>query len=97
MKDGNRTKYAKNWANRRVRHSKAFKTGKSVSYKRVFNSWDISDYNSYFTREAAIKAWKAEEDICKLHGCCISEYGWHKTYGTLDNFLNKCWAKHIRK
>ena len=45
----------KKFANKKVRHTKNIPNGKA--YKKLFESWDISDWNWHWTKEEAIKEW----------------------------------------
>lgn len=54
-------KFMKKYANKKVRRTKDIPSGKA--YKKVFESWDISDWNWIWTKEEAEKAWlSAEKD-----------------------------------
>lgn len=46
----------KKYANKKVRHTKDIPNGKA--YKKVFESWEISDYCWIWTREEAINSYK---------------------------------------
>ena len=54
VKDPN-NKFMKRFANKKVRHSKDIPSG--GAYKKVFCSWEISDYRWRWTREEAIEEW----------------------------------------
>ena len=82
-KDNGIGKNAKRLANKVVRRAKIenLKTGKSNSYRKQSNSYNIHDYVSYWSREEAIKNY--EEDKCGR---------WQSMFPTLEEFLNY-WAK----
>ena len=54
VKDSNK-KFMKRFANKKVRHSKNVPNG--GAYKKVFCSWEISDFKWRWTREEAIEEW----------------------------------------
>lgn len=86
----------KAFANKKVRHTKDIPSGSS--YKKIFNSWDISDYFFYCTKKEAIQWWEDEVYEATRQGISPDEYGWHKEYLSLDEFLNKYWARYyLRK
>ena len=75
--DGRRktTKYFKNVANRKVRRAEGLYQGKS--YRKLYNSWNIHDYISYWTIQDAIKYFERTGNF--------------REYQTLDEFLNEVW------
>lgn len=87
VKDHNSGKWGKKQANKKVRREKDF-DGKGSSYKKIYNSWDIHDYISYYSKEEAINDWEREE--------IDPEYTrWrHQRYKTLDRWLT-AWEKMI--
>lgn len=85
-KDNGIGKDAKRYASKSVRRLEDTPSNGSA-YKRVYNSYDIHDYVSRWTREEAVKAW-AEED---------ADGRFHKMYDTLEEFLEKCWAKAYQR
>lgn len=78
-------KFGKRMANKAIRNKKDF-TSSGGEYKKMYESWDINDYVSYYSREDAIKDWYDEEgDHCKYKHR-------HNKYGTLEKWL-KAWEK----
>lgn len=71
----------KRCANKKVRHTLNLPNGKA--YKKCFESWEISDWHYFWTKDEAIRAWEKYE-----HN--------HKKY-TLKEFLNYWKKKTIRK
>lgn len=71
-------KYYKRQANRKVRHTFDVLNGKQ--YRRVYNSWNIRDFISYWPQSAAIKRYNRYYDL----------------YGnqTLEEYINKVWKKY---
>lgn len=51
------TKKMKKYANKKVRHTKDIPNGKA--YRKVFPSWDISDWNWYWSKLDAIKKYQS--------------------------------------
>ena len=51
-------KYMKRYANKKVRHTKNIPNG--GAYKKIFESWKISDYCWLWTRQEAINEWENE-------------------------------------
>ena len=87
VKDHNSGKYGKRQGNKAVRRKKDFSLSGS-EYKKVYNSWNIHDYISYYSKEDAIKDWYKEEKE-------RSKY-LHKKYGTLKKWL-QAWKKMMLK
>ena len=87
VKDNFGGKTGKRLANKKVRKLKneLFKGGE---YKKVYESWDINDYISYYTLEEAIKDWLKEEqpDVSST-----SHY-LHNKYGSLERWI-QAWKK----
>lgn len=77
-------KFMKKYANKKVRRTKDIPSGKA--YKKVFESWDISDWNWIWTKEEAEKAWlSADED------------SWiRKHFETLEKYLIY-WEKCVKR
>jgi phosphatidylserine/phosphatidylglycerophosphate/cardiolipin synthase-like enzyme len=71
----------KRFANKRVRHTKDIPSGKA--YKKVFESYDISDWYFRSTREETLKKWEAEEWI-------------RDRFETLEEYLIY-WEKHYKR
>lgn len=73
-------KYWKRLANKKVRKENIhFLKGKK--YKRLFNSWEIHDYISYWDKFQALKDFKRYR--------YLNEY-----YKNEEEFLNKHWGKY---
>ena len=73
-------KYWKRLANKKVRKENIhFLKGKK--YKRIYNSWEIHDYISRWTKEEALKDFKRYMYL-------------QKYYKNEDEFLNKHWKKY---
>lgn len=65
--------------------------GKSNRYKKINrDTYDIHDYVSRWTEDEARKAFENESNP-------DSPYSWHSRYGTVENFLNKVWAKNCKR
>ncbi len=65
--------------------------GKSSRYKKINkDTYDIHDYISRWTEEEARQAFENESDP-------ESPHSWHSCYGTIENFLNKVWAKDCKR
>ena len=78
-------KYGKRMASKAVRRKKTFALS-GGEYKKVYESWNINDYISYYSKEDAIKDWYNEEaEHCKYPHL-------HKKYGTLERWL-QAWEK----
>lgn len=98
-KDGGRSsKIGKKLANKKVRKNVDKLPSKGKAYKKIYNSWDINDYISYWTEKDAIEGWYEEETLAKIWCIPVEEIEYHKLYGTLENYLNKYYKKYsIRK
>lgn len=79
-KDHRSGKWGKKQANRAVRRDKN-RSLKGKEYRKIYDSWDIHDYISFYPKEEAIKDWYAEEQ----------EPAWnrwrHKKYKILERWL----------
>lgn len=76
------TKYFKRQASHKIRRSFNVPNGKA--YRKFYNSWDIHDYISYWTKEDAIIHYIKNQDIYNDQ--------------TLDEYINCVWKKyHFRK
>ena len=82
VKDHTSGKWGKQQGNKAVRRDKEFSSS-GKDYKKIYNSWDIHDYISYYTKEEAIKQWEAEESDGREGKYQIL----HDKYGTLDRWL----------
>ena len=85
-------KWWKNQANRRVRHYKGeLPNGKA--YKKVYESWEIRDYNWYMSKEAA-RDWYHRRNTEMRWGKWVIE----DDYPTFEDYINKVWAfQYYRK
>ncbi len=54
------SKNMKRFANKKVRRTKEVPSGKA--YKKLFESWDISDWNWRWTRQEAIHDWETADE-----------------------------------
>ena len=88
---------SKRLANKAVRKSLNLSTKQRAAYRKVFNSYDLWERISYWTKLDAISAWEEEERNAKLWNCDANRFRWHKTYGTLDNFLDKIYYRYYRR
>ena len=76
-------KYWKRQANRKVRHHKEILNNKS--YRKVYNSWEIHDYVSRWTKAEAIVWYNKHKN----------EDWWFT--GTLDSYLNEYWEHDFHR
>ncbi len=84
-------KFMKKFANKKVRTNLEELPSKGKSFKKVFESWEISDWNWHWSREEAIKEWEAEE---APH---YSGVRWrHERFKTLEKWL-QYWEKSIKR
>ena len=74
----------KKYANKKVRHTKNVPNGKA--YKKVFCSWNISDYNWIWTKEEAIENYNSASDNSWIK----------KHYETLEKYL-MYWEKCTKR
>lgn len=65
-------KYVKRFANKRVRHTLDIPNG--GSYKKCFESWNISDWCWIWTKDQAIKDWECTKDKSGVHQETLEEY-----------------------
>ena len=79
-KDQATRKYGKKQANKAVRRRKE-ESFKGKEYRKVYSSWDISDYISYYSKEQAIKDWYQEENLPKYRQSL------HNRYKTIEKWL----------
>ena len=81
-------KFMKRFANKRVRHTLDIPSG--GSYKKCFESWDISDWCWIWTREQAIKDWD------RAHANSVG-YSWVRNhFNTLEEYL-QYWEKCTKR
>ena len=90
-KDNFGGKIGKKLANHAVRRYKdSIPSGKW--YKKIYNSWNINDYITYWTLKEAINAWYEEESD---H---YKDYAWrHSQYSSLEEYLQAWFKDMIRK
>ena len=89
IKDHN--KGQKQIANKKIRRTNKLDPLKGSSYKKLYPSWDICDYNWYWSIEQAMDSWYEEESE---H---YTGYAWrHHDFKTLENWL-KYWAKCVKR
>ncbi len=81
------SKDMKKFANKKVRHIKNIPNGKA--YKKVFESYDISDWNNFWSKEQAIKNWDAAQR--KVGYSWIREH-----FETLEKYLIY-WEKCVKR
>lgn len=90
VKDHNKGQKQK--ANQIIRRGKnKLSNMKGGEYKKMYPTWDICDYNWYWSKEKAIKEWEDEE----------SEHyegmAWrHSQYETLEKWL-EYWEKCVKR
>ena len=78
----------KKFANKKVRRTKDIPNGKA--YKKLFESWGISDWNWHWSRTQAIKEWYASKDEhCLTHWI-------REEFETLEQYLIY-WEKCVRR
>jgi hypothetical protein len=102
-KDGGKSsKKNKQIANRIIRRK--FKNNtqnifskKGKNYKKLYDSWEINDYISYWSKKDAINDWNKEVNEATSRGVPLEEFGWHSIYKSLEDFLNKYWAKTSKR
>ena len=83
-------------ANKKVRRTKDFSSS-GKAYKKLFESYLISDYKSYWPKSKAIERWYEEEQLAELRGLPLKKIGWHKYYNTLEEYLDKFWASCYKR
>ena len=80
-------KHMKRYANKKVRRTNNVPNGKA--YKKFFESWDISDWNWYWSRSQAIADWETAQ---KRKG-----YSWiREEFETLEEYLIY-WEKCVKR
>lgn len=60
LKEHRSGRFGKTMANRKVRRFRLETTGKSMLYKKCFESWDIQDYALRFPLEDMLLEWEDE-------------------------------------
>lgn len=87
------TKFAKHQANIKVRRTKGLYNGSS--YKKLYDSWDIHDWVSYWPKNKAIHHY--EVDGFYYNGEWIYSFD-REEFPTSKSFVDKYWKKyHYRK
>lgn len=66
------------------------------SYKKMYESWDIHDYITRWTERDAVESWNEEKTHAMSLSIPVEQYGWHKKFGTLENYL-KWWKRTYYK
>ena len=88
--NGKSKKEMKSLANRKVRrklNDSDFNISNGKAYKKEFESWDIADFISRWTKEDAIKEYESKS----------KKYRWFKEeWPTLDDYLNY-WEKTMHR
>ena len=84
-------KNMKRFANKKVRRNQNLLPSKGRSFKKLFESWEISDWNWPWTREDAIASWY-EEEADHYKGVTWR----HNNFGTLEKWLNY-WEKCVKR
>lgn len=88
--NGKSKKEMKSLANRKVRrklNDPDFNIADGKAYKKEFESWDIADFISRWTKEDAIKEYESKS----------KKYRWFKEeWPTLDDYLNY-WEKTMHR
>ena len=89
IKDHN--KGVKRLANKKIRRVNRLTPLKGGNYKKMYPTWDICDYNYYWSIEEAKDSWYEEESE---H---YKGYAWrHERFKTLENWLSY-WAKCVKR
>lgn len=84
-------KNMKRFANKKVRTNQDTFPSKGNSFKKIFESWNISDWNWRWSKEEAIKEWEAEESPN------FGGIAWrHEEYKTLEKWLQH-WEKSVKR
>ena len=78
------SRYMKKYANKKVRRTKNIPNGKA--YKKVFESWEISDWNWIWTKNEAIHEWESAKPNSWIR----------KHYETLEKYLIY-WEKCVKR
>ena len=94
IKDNGRSKKVqKRFANRRVRnYIKHNDIGKGKQYRKLFDSWEIADYVSRWTKEDAIRDYNS---VMKGAPSYAKDY-YLENFPTLESFL-EFWERSMRK
>lgn len=91
VKDGDSGTFGKKLANKKVRRTDDVPM-KGKGYRKVFNSWEIHDYSSRWTKEEAIEMWREEE---RDRYYTNSEGTFHKQFNNnFDRYLG-WWQKEM--
>lgn len=65
-------KFMKRYANKKVRHTLDIPNG--GSYRKCFESWNISDWCWIWTKDQAIEDWERTKDKPWVHQETLEEY-----------------------
>ena len=78
-------KYWKRVSNKKVRRYKG-KLANGKAYKKIYDSWEIHDYISYWTKQEAINDYY-------MHSSSYNPFwfNWQDEYPTLEKYLNHIW------
>lgn len=76
---------AKRMAAKKVRKSQDVPNGKQ--YRKVYEPWDIYDYISRWSKKDAINEYESASEDSYIR----------KKYKSLEEFLEKHWAKYFRR
>lgn len=98
-KDGNRSsKKDKQIANRKIRRNyKNDLPTRGKGFRKFSDSYDINDYIEYWSKEEAIQDWNNEIKEAETRGIPLEKWGWHSRYASLEEFLDKAWAKSQKR
>lgn len=97
-KDCGYHKKGKKFANRRVRALNENELcSRGSLYKRYYESWNIVDYISRWTKEDAIEYYKKKEIAFEHNKEDKSLKNFFKEYPTLEAYLDKMWERYYRR
>lgn len=84
-------KNMKRFANKKVRTNQDNLPSKGKSFKKIFESWEISDWNWYRSKREAIEEWEEEESPHYIG------LAWrHERFKTFEKWL-QYWEKSIKR
>ena len=78
------SKWMKRYANKKVRRTKNIASG--GAYKKVVESWDISDWCWYWSKIDAIREWSNANEYTRIYD----------EYETLEEYLTY-WEKCVKR
>jgi len=85
------SKNMKKFANKKVRANQDNLPSKGKSFKKIFESWEISDWNWHWSKREAIEEWEEEESP---H---YTGLAWrHERFKTFEKWL-QYWEKSIKR